>query len=100
MTAPQESSYTPAAMFASAAYCPASETATWSCGGEVRVDLSSMMDQLTLSGRQLIAMLSLASMYMEAAEMVQSPNIVRQEPPPLVPAIKLNPRPRRRVCRL
>ena len=33
MTASQESSYTPVAMFASAAYCPASQTATWSCGG-------------------------------------------------------------------
>lgn len=34
MTVAQESGYTPAAMFASAAYCPASQTATWSCGGE------------------------------------------------------------------
>lgn len=34
MTATQEAGYTPAALFASAAYCPASETITWSCGGE------------------------------------------------------------------
>lgn len=32
MTSTQEVSYHTAALFASAAYCPASETATWSCG--------------------------------------------------------------------
>jgi len=32
MTASQEESYTPAALFASAAYCQSSATATWSCG--------------------------------------------------------------------
>lgn len=33
MSAAQETSYTPFALFASAAYCPATQTATWSCGG-------------------------------------------------------------------
>ncbi|KAF8320776.1 lipase [Clavulina sp. PMI_390] len=32
MTVAQEESYTPAALFASAAYCSPNETATWSCG--------------------------------------------------------------------
>ncbi|KAF8320774.1 alpha/beta-hydrolase [Clavulina sp. PMI_390] len=32
MTASAETVYTPYALFASAAYCPASETITWSCG--------------------------------------------------------------------
>lgn len=34
MTATDETSYFPAALFASAAYCAPSETATWSCGGQ------------------------------------------------------------------
>lgn len=34
LTASQESAYTPAALFASAAYCPASETINWACGGK------------------------------------------------------------------
>ncbi|KAF8320775.1 alpha/beta-hydrolase [Clavulina sp. PMI_390] len=32
MTATEESAYTPYALFARAAYCPAAETGTWSCG--------------------------------------------------------------------
>jgi hypothetical protein len=34
MPVDQEASYTPAAMFASAAYCAASKTIAWACGGK------------------------------------------------------------------
>lgn len=36
MTAAQELSYRPAALFASAAYCLPTETINWSCGGKLR----------------------------------------------------------------
>lgn len=37
MTAAEESSYRPAALFASAAYCRPAETISWSCGGEYEI---------------------------------------------------------------
>lgn len=61
MTAAQETSYTPAALFASAAACPASETITWSYGGESS-EFPSRRCRSSLEGIQithlLIAILS------------------------------------------
>lgn len=43
MTATQESSYRPAALFASAAYCRPAETLSWSCGGKFKTQIHLLL---------------------------------------------------------
>lgn len=49
LTAAQELSYKPAALFASAAYCRPTETINWSCGGQYEVQVKLRLLALFLA---------------------------------------------------